>query len=52
MEERRNLFAKLDQDHMKRGLVSMAQTYKDKALSIQVHIDKMKEVLFASQEMN
>ncbi len=52
MEERRNLFAKLDQDHMKRGLVSMAQTYKDKASSIQVHIDKMKEVLFASQEMN
>ncbi|MBC7937873.1 MAG: chemotaxis protein CheB [Rhizobacter sp.] len=51
MEERRNLFLKLDQDHRKRGLTTIARGYQDKASEIQVHVDKMKEVLFASQKI-
>ena len=50
MEERRNLLMKLEDDHAKKGLSSMAKNYKDKADDIQVHVDKMKEVLFASQK--
>ena len=49
MEERRNLFLKLERDHTNRGLLSMGAAYKEKALAIQVHVDKMKEVLFASK---
>ncbi len=50
MEERRNLLMKLGDDHAKKGLSSMAKNYNDKADDIQVHVDKMKEVLFASQK--
>lgn len=52
MEERRNLLLKMEKDHLKKGLSVMAKTYQTKSESIQVHIDKMKEVLFASQQLN
>jgi two-component system chemotaxis response regulator CheB len=50
MEERRNLLKKLGDDHTKRGLSIMAKDYNQKADDIQVHVDKMKEVLYASQK--
>jgi two-component system chemotaxis response regulator CheB len=50
MEERRNLLMKMQNDHAKKGLVTLAKSYKEKADDIQVHVDKMKEVLFASQK--
>jgi two-component system chemotaxis response regulator CheB len=50
MEERRNLLMKIGDDHAKKGLSSISKNYKDKADDIQVHVDKMKEVLFASQK--
>lgn len=50
MEERRNLLMKLQDDHAKKGLLTMAKNYKGKADEIQIHVDKMKEVLFASQK--
>jgi two-component system chemotaxis response regulator CheB len=50
MEERRNLLMKLTDDHIKKGLQSIAKNYKEKADDIQVHVNKLKEVLFASQE--
>ncbi len=49
MEERRTLYRKMETDHAARGLLSMANDYKEKAAAIQIHVDKMKEVLFASQ---
>ena len=49
MEERRNLFMKMEKDHARKGLSSMAKSYHEKAEAIQIHVDKMKEVLFASQ---
>ncbi len=52
MEERRNLLKKLEDDHAKNGLSTIAKNYKEKADEIQVHVDKMKEVLFASQRLN
>ena len=51
MEERRNLLKKMENDHAKKGLSSMAKNYKEKADEIQAHVDKMKEVLFASQKL-
>lgn len=51
MEERRNLLLKLENDHAKKGLSTMAKSYKEKAAAIQIHVDKMKEVLFASQKL-
>lgn len=51
MEERRNLLKKLQNDHAKKGLSAMAKGYKEKADNIQIHVDKMKEVLFASQKL-
>jgi two-component system chemotaxis response regulator CheB len=50
MEERRNLLMKMQNDHAKKGLATLAKSYKEKADDIQVHVDKMKEVLFASQK--
>jgi len=50
LEERRNLLKKLGNDHAKRGLSAMAKNYLEKADAIQIHVDKMKEILFASQQ--
>jgi len=49
MEERRTLLLKLEKDHSKKGLSTIAKSYTQKAATIQIHIDKMREVLFASQ---
>ena len=51
MEERRNLLMKMEDDNNKRGFSKAAKEYKQKADDIQVHVDKMKEVLFASQKI-
>ncbi|MGI8582845.1 MAG: chemotaxis protein CheB [Chitinophagaceae bacterium] len=52
MEERKTLLKKMEDDHTKRGFSTMAKDYKEKGDNIQVHVDKMKEVLFASQKLN
>jgi two-component system, chemotaxis family, protein-glutamate methylesterase/glutaminase len=49
LEERRNLFLKMEKDHLKKGLSVIAKPFRSKADAIQVHVDKMKEILFASQ---
>jgi two-component system chemotaxis response regulator CheB len=51
MEERRNLLKKMADEHAKKGLSSVAKSYKDKTEAIEVHLDRMKEVLFASQKL-
>ena len=51
MEERRNLLMKLQGDHAKKGFSGMAKSYQQKVDAIQIHVDKMKEVLFASQKL-
>ncbi len=51
MEERKTLLKKMEADNTKRGLSTMAKNYKEKADGIQMHVDKMKEVLFASQKL-
>ncbi len=51
MEERRNLLMKMENDHAKKGLAIIAKNYKEKADEIQGHVDKMKDVLFASQKL-
>ncbi len=51
MEERKTLLKKMEDDHAKRGFSTLSKNYKEKADDIQVHVDKMKEVLFASQKI-
>ncbi len=50
MEERRNLLKKMEDDNNKKGLSKMATSYQEKGEDIQFHVDKMKEVLFATQK--
>jgi two-component system, chemotaxis family, protein-glutamate methylesterase/glutaminase len=50
MEERKTLLKKMEDDNAKRGFSKLAKNYKQKADGIQIHVDKMKEVLFASQK--
>jgi len=52
MEERKTLLSKMENDNAKRGFSTMAKSYKEKADNIQMHVDKMKEVLFASQKLD
>ncbi len=50
MEERRNLLKKMEEDGQKKGLSTMASGYGSKKDEIQIHIDKLKEVLFDSKK--
>lgn len=50
LEERRNLLMKMQDDYVKKGFSVMGQTYKEKADDMQIHVDKLKEVLFLSQK--
>ena len=50
MEERRNLLKKLENDHAKIGLSSIAESYREKADGIQKHVNRMKDILFSSQK--
>ncbi len=49
MEERRNLLKKMEDDNNRKGLSKMATNYKEKGADIKFHVDKMKEILFATQ---
>jgi two-component system chemotaxis response regulator CheB len=49
MEECSNLLKKMEDDNNKKGLSKMAASYREKGEHIQFHVDKMKEILFATQ---
>jgi two-component system chemotaxis response regulator CheB len=51
MEERRNLLKKMEDDNLRKGLSKMALSYQEKGRDIQFHVDKMKEILYATQEV-
>ncbi len=50
MEERRNLLKKMEEDANKKGYIRIASGHREKKEEIQVHIDNLKEVLFATQK--
>jgi len=50
MEERRTLLKKMESDNNKKGLSRIAAGYRQRGEEIQFHVDKMKEILFATQE--
>ena len=52
MEDRKNLLNKLANSSETRGAISMATAHKEKANALQEHIDKLKEILFSTQEVN
>jgi len=49
MEERRNLLKKMEDDNRRKGLTRISTNYRQKGKEIQFHVDKMKEILFATQ---
>ncbi|HEY5407081.1 MAG TPA: chemotaxis protein CheB [Ginsengibacter sp.] len=51
MEERKTLLKKMQDDNTKRGFSNFAKSYKEKVDDLQTHVDKLKEVLFASQKL-
>ena len=51
MEERKILLKKMQDDNTKRGFSKFAKDYKEKVDDLQKHVDKLKEVLFASQKL-
>jgi two-component system chemotaxis response regulator CheB len=50
MEERRALLMKLAKRDAERGYSSSAQIHKEKAKELEVHIDNLKQILFASSD--
>ena len=50
LEERRNLLLKMETDNSKKGFSVMAKSYREKADDMQIHVDKLKEILFRSQK--
>lgn len=52
MEDRKNLLRKLGGDSRSRGAVNLASVHEEKAKELQHHIDKLKEILFSTQENN
>jgi len=52
MEERKTLLNKMEIDHSKRGLASISASYRTKKDEIQIHIDRLKEVVFATQKQD
>jgi len=50
MEDRKNLLMKLAKDTKKRGAVNIGMTHEEKSKELQHHIDKLKEILFSTQE--
>ena len=52
MEDRKNLLNKLAKNSRKRGAMTMGLSHEEKEGELQKHIDKLKEILFSTQENN
>lgn len=50
MEERKTLLLKMEGDNEKRGCSKTASDYRQKKFDLQIHIDRLKEVVFATQK--
>ena len=50
LEERKTLLTTLENQNLKRGFQSAARGYREKALELQEHIDRLKHVLFRVQK--
>lgn len=50
MEERRNLLKKMEEDSARKGLTKVAAIHRNKKDEIQIHVDNVKEILFATQK--
>jgi hypothetical protein len=52
IEERKSLLKKLEENATGKGFKSIATDYGQKANDLQLHIDKLKEILFAIQNID
>lgn len=50
MEERKTLMKKMEGDYLQKGFTNLASGYKEKMEELQVHLDNLKEVLFATKK--
>jgi len=46
MEEKKNLLARIATQHMKKGFRQLGEQYRKQAAEWDIHIKKMKELLF------
>ncbi|HEY6978593.1 MAG TPA: chemotaxis protein CheB [Chitinophagaceae bacterium] len=52
MEERRTLLHKMEQDAKRKGFIRIASDHHNKGIDLQMHIDKLKDILFSTQNNN
>ncbi|MEO5599646.1 MAG: chemotaxis protein CheB [Cyclobacteriaceae bacterium] len=52
MEERKTLLSKMENDNSKSGLTRISSEYRQKKEDLQVHIERLKEVVFATQNQD
>jgi two-component system, chemotaxis family, protein-glutamate methylesterase/glutaminase len=52
MEERKTLLKKMEDDNLRKGLTRISITYRERKEELQVHIDRLKEVVFATQKQD
>ncbi len=49
MEERKSLMQKLTEDYQKKGLVSIASSYRQRTNELRLHINKLKQLLYDTE---
>ena len=52
MEERKTLLKKMEDDNLGKGLTRISITYRERKDELQVHIDRLKEVVYATQKQD
>jgi two-component system chemotaxis response regulator CheB len=52
MEERKTLLKKMEDDNLRKGLTRISRTYRERKDELQVHIDRLKEVVYATQKQD
>jgi two-component system chemotaxis response regulator CheB len=52
MEERKTLLKKMEEDNLRKGLTRISITYRERKEELQVHIDRLKEVVYATQKQD
>jgi two-component system chemotaxis response regulator CheB len=52
MEERKTLLKKMASDNIKKGLTRISTQYLKKSEDLQIHVDRLKAVVFATQNQD
>jgi two-component system chemotaxis response regulator CheB len=52
MEERKTLLTKMELDNIAKGLNRVSAGYRERREQLQIHIDRLKEVVYATQKQD